>query len=274
MTLVIASVWGRSVLLVSDSRASMGPVAAEEHKLHPIYMGEGDEELDLGVAAGAGDAALVKQWFGIAEDALLGWAREVGAAERRNPRVEELKAIVDSVEARLMERYSKLRGLGIEVDAELVLGAVSAEGTPILYYFDPRGVAEPRHESPGYALLGRGMVTGGLVLLKLLGFTPEKAQGWDAGLLAAFLIDMVSEVDPSVSPFMGDSYLIRYDEDSRRVVMGPLKEEAYRDYKNRVRIRRKLMEELWSLADELGERRVERALARLGSRARGSTAHP
>ncbi|MGC9116768.1 MAG: hypothetical protein ACP5ID_04105 [Conexivisphaera sp.] len=65
MTLVIASVWGRSVLLVSDSRASIGPVAAEEHKLHPIYMGEGDEELDLGVAAGAGDATLVKQWFGI-----------------------------------------------------------------------------------------------------------------------------------------------------------------------------------------------------------------
>ncbi len=63
MTLIFASVWGKGVVLVSDSRASIWPMLEEEHKLHPIFWTRGDVELDLGVAAGAGDAALVKQGF-------------------------------------------------------------------------------------------------------------------------------------------------------------------------------------------------------------------
>ena len=64
---------------------------------------------------------------------------------------------------------------------------------------------------------------------------------------------MVSEVDPSVSPFLGESYYIRYDEKEGRVVVGPLKIEAYKEYKERIR-RRDLIKHVWSLSEKLGEK--------------------
>jgi hypothetical protein len=49
----------------------------------------------------------------------------------------------------------------------------------------------------------------------------------------AFIIDVVSEVDPSVGPFVGESYYMRVEEG--RVALGPLKEEALKEYKDRMR---------------------------------------
>jgi hypothetical protein len=261
LTLVVALVWGSGVLVTSDSRASTGLVFHEERKVYPIYSSIDGGELDLAIAAGAGDAALVKQGFKMVEGVFREWLSDVG--EPRNPSLGELEAIVSRVEERLMERYRRLRSLGVDVDASLLLASVSSEGRPVLYTFDSRGLAEPRHDNPGYALLGTGAITGGLLLLRLLDYTLEKAAGWDLGLLSAFLIDAVSEVDPHVSPFLGESWLIRYDPHEAKVVMGPLREEAYREYKRRIRERRRLIALLWDILERLGaegEAKVEEAI--------------
>ncbi len=264
MTLVIALVWGHGVLVSADSRASSGIVFHEEKKIKPIfYVLDNNKELDLGIMGGAGDATLVKQGFRMVESVFKAWFESIGLKERRNPFADEIDDIVSNIESRLIARYSDLRGMGIEPNVGLLLASVTQDGKPRLYVFDEQGLAEPVHDNPGYALLGRGVITGGLLLLRLLDYRPNKAWEWDLGLLSAFIIDMVSEVDPSVSPFLGESYFIRYNEEDRKVVLGPLKEEAYREYKERVRRRRNLFKLLWNVAENLGEEIIERKLREL-----------
>ncbi len=256
MTLIVALVWGPGVLVSADSRASGGLVFHEERKVYPIYAPLDEGEVDLAIAAGAGDAALVKQGFRLIETVFKSWLE--GLDEPRNPSSQEVEEIVGEVERRLMARYRGLREMGLEVDASLLLATVTGDGEPRLYVFDSRGLAEPVHENPGYALLGRGVVTGGLLLLRLLDYRPPRAWDWDLGLLSAFIIDVVSEVDPSVSPFLGESYFIRYE--NGRVTLGPLKEEAYAEYKDKTAKRKELFKLLWTAAEEVGEEEVEKIL--------------
>ncbi len=263
MTLVIALVWGEGVLVSSDSRASVGPVYHEERKIKPIYFRAGDKEIDLAIAGGAGDAVLVKQGFQLIEAVFRDWFERVGSRESRNPYSSEFIDIVSTIESRLMTRYSELRGVGIEPSVNLLLATVTMDRKPMLYVFDERGLAEPLHDNPGYALLGKGMVTGGLLLLRLLDYSPGEAWTWDLGLLTAFIIDMVSEIDPSVSPFLGESYLIRYDKELDKIVLGPLRTEVYREYKDKVRLRKKLFKLLWSVAEEVGEETIMDTLKNL-----------
>ncbi|HDD25985.1 MAG TPA: hypothetical protein ENF75_02725, partial [Acidilobales archaeon] len=261
MTLVIALVWGQGVLVSADSRASTPLVFHEERNIKPIYFTLGNEEnLYLAVAGGAGDATLVKQGFDLMESVFKSWFDSVGLRERRNPSVNELKEIVSSIESRFVSRYRNLRDVGIEPNVRLLLASVSQEGKPLLYVFDERGLAEPVHDNPGYALLGKGVITGGLLLLRLLDYRPGEAWEWDLGLLSAFIIDMVSEIDPTVSPFLGESYYIRYDEESKRVILGPLKEEAYKEFKERIRRRKNLFKLLWDTLERVGEEKVESKL--------------
>ncbi len=263
MTLVVALVWGRGVLVSADSRASSGPVFHEERKVKPIYFVREGVETDLALVGGAGDAALVKQGFGLVESVFRSWFDGVVAGEGagRNPSVEEFEGIVRAVESRLMDRYRELRRMGVEPNVNLLLASVTREGEPRLYVFDSRGLAEPMHENPGYALLGVGALTGGFLLLRLLDYRPGEAWGWDLGMLSAFIIDVVSRVDPSVSPFLGESYFIRYEDG--RVVLGPLTEKAYRGYKEGVVKRVELFRLLWNALEELGEDVVERGLREL-----------
>jgi hypothetical protein len=72
------------------------------------------------------------------------------------------------------------------------------------------------------------------------------------------VIDVVSEVDPSVGPFVGESWYMRVEEG--KVVLGPLKGEALREYKERSRKRRELLRRLWRLSDLIGEEKVEELL--------------
>ncbi len=249
MTLVIGIVWGNGVLVSADSKASSGYIFHEERKIHPVYFVLNDKEYDLAVLAGAGDAAIVKQGFQIISDVFREWFNSIGSREDRNPTDDELKEIVAEVEYKLMNRYRDLRSLGIEPKSSLLLATVTQEGKPRLYVFDDRGIAEPKHDNPGYALLGSGLITGGLLLLRLLDYRP--GENWDMGALSAFLIDMVSEVDLAVSPFLGESIYIRYE--NGRVVQGPLREEAFKKYKERIRKRREAFRLLWRVIEEIGE---------------------
>ena len=249
MTLILALVWGRGVVVTADTRASAGPIYGEERKVYPIYTVAGGEELDLAVVAGAGYSALVKQGVELIRSVYMDWFRGVG--EARNPTREESLGIVGRVEGELIRRYSMLRGLGVEPDVELLLATVTSEGEPLLYVFDSRGVANPMHEVPGYAVLGAGRVTGAQLLLSLLGYDPRRAASWDHSVFPVFVIDVVSQVDPSVSPFSdpGSSVYIRYDKESGRVVVGPLKEEAFKEVKESVRRRVEAFRKLWRLME-------------------------
>ena len=162
-----------------------------------------------------------------------------------------------------MRRYRELRSIGIEPNVSLLLATVSQERKPLLYVFDERGLAEPMHDNPGYALLGKGVVTGGLLLLRLLDYRPGEAWEWDLGLLSAFIIDMVSEIDPSVSPFLGESYFIRYEKEKDKIVLGPLKEEVHKEYKEKIKKRKTLIKLLWNTAENIGENKVEQKLRKL-----------
>ncbi len=260
MTFVVALVWGRGVLVTSDSRASTGYLAREERKIHPIIFYVGKEEFDIGMICGSGDVALIKQCYQKIEEIFKEWFFSLN--KPRNPNEKEFEMLVGKIESYLIDRFNFLRANGITPEITLILASVTLEGKPKLYRFDSRGIAEPLHENPGYVLIGSGTLTGGLLLLKLLNYSPFYKG--DRGLLSSFLIDVVSEVDTTVSPFLGESIYIRYNEEEKKVVMGALTAQAIKELKWKNKWRRKLIETLWLLADQLGEEKLVEALERIG----------
>jgi hypothetical protein len=153
-----------------------------------------------------------------------------------------------------MEGLSKPRNHEIEPDFSMVWASVDVKGRASIYVFNERGLAEPVHDNPGVRATRQGLFTG-RVLLNLLSYAAEESYALDLGLLSTFVIDVVSEVDPSVGPFVGESWYMRVEEG--KVVLGPLKGEALREYKERTRKKRELLRRLWRLLDAIGEKRVE-----------------
>jgi len=125
-----------------------------------------------------------------------------------------------------------------------------------MYVFDGNGLAEPVHDNPGFALIGTGFVTGGNLLLRLLGYSAEESYSLDLGALSAFIIDVVSEVDPAVGSFVGESYFMRVE--NGKVVLGPLKIEALKEYKQKIPRRKEILQRIWRLLDIFGEEEVEK----------------
>jgi hypothetical protein len=264
MTLVIALRWlmdnGGGVLVSSDSRATFGPITYEVRKIYPIYFIHNDVEIDLAIAGGAGDSAVVKQGYMIAKSILEDYSTHVGF---RNLTFEEFSRAVQDIETKLIHRFSTLRKEGIEPDFEMILASVDPKGKVSMYLFDSRGLAEPVHDNPGFAIIGRGAATGGVLLTRLLGYSVEESPQLDLGMLSTFVIDIVSEVDPTVGPFVGESILMRAIDG--KVVMGPLTTEALRNYKNRVGIRKDLIKLVQKLCDneKIKEEKVKKALEEL-----------
>jgi hypothetical protein len=85
----------------------------------------------------------------------------------------------------------------------------------------------------------------------------------DLGLLSAFIVDSVSEVDSSVGAFIGDSFLMRVEaiNNERRIVVGPLKTDVLIKYKDQIKARREIVKKMWRLCDELGEEKIFEALS-------------
>jgi hypothetical protein len=88
----------------------------------------------------------------------------------------------------------------------------------------------------------------------------------DAGLLSMFIIDMVSQVDPSVSPFTHPecSVYIRYE--SGKVVIGSLTEKAFIEYKSRIEKLKLILSGVWKIAEEGAEQELLATLNRLKKR--------
>ena len=121
----------------------------------------------------------------------------------------------------------------------------------IIQLFVSRSSAEPVHDNPGFAVIGTGFITGGNLLLRLLGYSAEESYTIDADTLATFIIDVVSEIDLAVGPFIGESYYMRIEKG--KVLLGPLKPEAIKEYKRKVAKRKELLQRIWKLFDSIGE---------------------
>jgi len=88
--------------------------------------------------------------------------------------------VAEDIQRRLLARYRELRSLGYEPEASLIVAAVDGDGNPYIFRYSG-GILDDRTED-GYAMVGIGRDTGGVLLLNLLGYGPEAT--WDMGLLA------------------------------------------------------------------------------------------
>lgn len=262
MTLVIALKWlqkeGEGVLLSSDSRVTYGPIAYEVKKIHPIFYTHNSEEIDLAVAGGAGESSIVKYGYSLAESVIRTRSEQLGS---RYLSQEEFSEAVREIETKLISRFSTLRKEGMEPEFQMILASVDSEGRASIYVFDYKGLAEPVRNDPGFAIIGKGSVTGGVLLTRLWGYSPEKSPGMDLGMLSAFIIDVVSEIDPAVGPFLGESIFMRIQEG--KVTMGSLEAEALRKYKDAIGKRRELLQQLQMLCDQRDKDTVKKALDKL-----------
>ena len=263
MTLVVAlksaSAEGEGVVISSDSRvtAEFGLMTTEQ-KIIPIVL----DDNPLAVAAGAGDTAMVKIAIGQAADILKDKAKEKWNG-RAAPTVGDFAQVIEEIQARLLDRFSYLRNMGIDITMNMILACVACEGKAALYVFDNRGLATPAHDSPGYVCIGSGFVTGGNLLLRqLYTGTLDVDQG---ATLEAYIIDQVSKVDTRVGSFEGESYYFRIQKG--KPVLGELKQEAFLEYKRKVAEREKLIRSVWEASYAIGpielQKIVEDKLAKI-----------
>jgi len=177
--------------------------------VYPIVLEVNGNYVPLAIAGGAGDVSVVKQSYRICERVL----RDLAVKEwgKKTPSFDQFEKAVGQIESILISRFRKLREHGLESNFSMVLASVDQNGKASMYLFDERGLAEPVHDNPGFAVIGTGFFTGGNLLLRLLGYTPEESHELDIGALSTFLIDVISEIDPAVGPFVGESYFMRVE---------------------------------------------------------------
>jgi len=187
-------------------------------------------------------------------------------AKTARPAFEQFEDAVAEVESELIKRFSRLREQGIVPDFSMVLASVSPQGKASIYVFDERGLVELVRDNLGFAIIGKGFITEGNLLLRLLGYSPEESYMLDIGALSTFIIDVVSEVDSTVGPFVGESYYMRVEEG--KVVLGPLKPEAIKEYKLKAAKRKELLQQIWRLFDNLEEEYVEKVVEELEKKMR------
>jgi len=272
MTLLIALKWilkdgEEGVVVASDSKVTVGFVSYEARKVYPIVMEVNGNYVPLAIAGGAGDVSVVKQSYRICERVL----RDLAVKEwgKKTPSFDQFEKAVEQIESILISRFRKLREHGLESNFSMVLASVDQNGKASMYLFDERGLAEPVHDNPGFAVIGTDFFTGGNLLLRLLGYTPEESHKLNLGALSTFLIDVISEIDPAVGPFVGESYFMMVE--NGEVRLGALKEEATKEYKDMARKRKEIIRRIWRLCDQVGEEEVEKVLEEYVSQISQST---
>ncbi|MEM4971833.1 MAG: hypothetical protein QXE01_11355 [Sulfolobales archaeon] len=269
--LSISIIWGKGVLVTVDGR-SMDPGFQEPRNVRVvIYQGDGKDK-PLAIVSGYGDISILSSLFQIAEDVFIEWFDTAGSRSWRNPGELETRRIVSQIEERILERYRDLKNLGVTPNAQLSLALVTQDGSPKLYYFNEKGLASPRHQAPGYIVLGSpASVAIAEALIRAVGYSPQESMGLNLGVLSAFMISLASEVDPNVSPYIGDSIYMRYDPEEKDVVVGSIKDQALVKMIERLERRREAVKLLWRAMDILGDEREERVLRLLKSLIEGST---
>ena len=247
MTLIIACKCSEGeeeqILMTSDSRVTLGPITYETRKIYPITL----NDIPLAIAGGSGDSAVIKQAYRICEKILH--EQSINNWNSQPPTFEQFEEVVNRIETILVRRFKNLRDQGMDISFNLILGSVDINSKASLYLFDSRGLAQPVHESPGYSIIGMGFFTGGNLLLNLLGCHPENINVSHSLYLSTFIIEVVSEIDPSVGPFIGENWLMKAE--NNHLYLGSLQEEAVRYTKEEVSKRRDIFKRIWACCDEL-----------------------
>lgn len=264
MTLILALKWllddKECVVMSSDSKVTAGIVSYEAKKVYPITLKIDQEFIPLAIFGGSGDATIVKQSYRICEKILIELAEKEWG--NKTPSFNQFESSIKEIEASLIKRYRELKENNIsDTVASLILASVDTNGKASIYVFDERGLADPVHDNPGYAVIGSGFYTGGNMLLKLLGYGSKETYTLDLGALSTFIIDTVSEVDSSVGPFVGESYLMGVEEG--KVVINLLSEEALKKYKEKTLKRKEIIKRMWRLLDTLEEQKIEEKIEEL-----------
>jgi len=265
----ISIVWGSGVLLTVDGRA-LDPDYREPRNYRVIVYSEDGREKPLALISGYGDESILESVFQIVEDVFYEWFDSVGSKSWRNPGDTEVKRLISEVEERIMERYRGLKSFGVSPNTHISIGTVTQDGSPRLYYIDGRGLATPRHSAPGYIVLGPpASVYIAEAILRLLSYSPQESGRWNLGLLSAFVLQIASEVDPNVSPNIGDSLFMRYDPNEKDIVVGSIKDQAISRMRDRLERRKEAFKLLWRSMDILGDDREDRVIRLLRNMVEG-----
>lgn len=248
--------YSQGILVCADSKATVyGGLAYRVKKIFPIALNPGTEkEVDIAIASGAGYEPMVRHAIRLAEKELIGLAEKEWKGI--HPSFEQFEQAVEWVERKLIAKLAEWKRSGLEISLNMILCGLDPDGRASIYVFDNSGLCTPVHDSPGFACIGSGFVTGGNMILQ---------QFWRPGLpvdlaqmLAAYTIQTVSKVDTNVGPFEGESWYFRIEED--KPVMGELKIEALKEYLERVRQREEILKYIWNICDLEGESETLRSL--------------
>jgi 20S proteasome alpha/beta subunit len=256
MTLVIAlkcaAAKGEGILVCADSKATTyGGLAYRVQKIFPIALNPGTEkEVDIAIASGAGNEAMVRHAIRLAESELIVLAEKEWRGS--HPSFEQFEYAVGRIENKLVTRLAEWRKNGLEVSLNMILCGLDPTGRASIYVFDELGLSRPVHDSPGFACIGSGFVTGGNMILQQ--FWRPGLSVYQAQILAAYTIQEVSKVDTNVGPFEGASWYFRIEEG--KPVMGELKIESLKEYLERVRYREEILKNIWNICDEFGENKI------------------
>jgi len=260
MTLILAlkciGERGEGVLVSADSKATAyGGLAYRVQKIFPIALNPGTEkEVDLAIGAGAGNESMVRHGIRLAEKEFIRLAEKEWKGTY--PSFEQFEVAVERVEDELMAKTAEWRENELEVSLGMILCGVDPDGRASIYIFDESGLTRPVHDTPGFACIGSGFVTGGNMMLQQF-WNPNLSVD-QAQILAAYAIQTVSKVDTAVGPFEGSSYYFRIQDN--KPVMGELGTKGLKEYLERVSQREEILEYSWNLCNRLGEDKVSKKL--------------
>lgn len=243
---------GDAVLITADSRVSGGSTVFETEKITAIgFKSEkGTKSHHLALVTGSGDGAIVKQLTRTVELEL----RELWSEHWKNPpSFEEFEEAMDQVQYVFWKKLQAFKeNAGLTPRFQLLVCGVDNDGKASMYLFDENGVYNPVHKTPGFACLGRGVDTGGLMIVKQ--FRPAELTLKPALMLSAYAINMVSELDTSVGKFTGSSSYFGLE--GGKPIIKLFKEDKLDISIERVATRVSAMKQTWRLCDLFGESEV------------------
>ena len=222
----------RSVLLTSDTLVSWGELRFRERKIYEIS--------DYPVlVAGSGVVGLIKEAVNVIEQVL----HEQIGNNFSIPRLRDTMPKVSNYAYQVMKYFAdrKDNELSSNLFFSLIIAASDEGGDILLYRIDPFGIPERCDNNPGYALIGSGAASGGILALSEY-FPSDSVPNIDeATELAAYIISLVSSVDSTVGAYPDIRILSRGK-------TGTLSLEQYKKLQQTIFSRRDLFQTVWELA--------------------------
>jgi hypothetical protein len=242
---------GDAIIVTADSRVSGGSTVFETEKITPIAFKDEERTIHyLALVTGSGDGAIVKQLTRIVEIELRKLCAEFW---KNTPSFDEFEEAMNQVQYEFWKKLQAFREkAGLTPRFQLLICSVDISGVASMYLFDETGTYNPVHKTPGFACLGRGVDTGGLMIVKQ--FMPKKLTRTSALMLSAYAINMVSELDTSVGKFTGSSYHFGL-KDGKPVISSFIQDKLDEPIE-RVVTRVSAMKKTWQLCDLFGESEV------------------